>query len=154
MVRERPIQDIHTIMPIAFPASTITISVKAIDVASTETEIPAAFFLAPVPAGREACTMPTYAFLLEHPSGKRVMFDLGMRKGHEGFSPAILGSAKLWLDLGMRGPVVDKDIIEQLAEGGLSPADIDTVIWRYDSLAISLEASPTLCISVIRILII
>lgn len=112
-------------VPLPTSTSNVTISVKAIDTGSPEAELAAAWFLQPVPKGREIYTPPIYAFLLVHPSGKRVLFDLGMRKGEEGLAPAVREILQRGHDVGFRGLVVEK-----LKEGGVSPADIDTVIWR------------------------
>ncbi len=58
------------------------------------------------------------------------MFDLGMRKDDSAVAPAVQDLFKVWHDHGLRGLVVDEDVVERLASGGVKPADIDTVIWR------------------------
>ncbi|KAF9022144.1 hypothetical protein BDZ89DRAFT_1070883 [Hymenopellis radicata] len=112
------------------PSSSVTISVRAINTGSTETALPALAFLSPIPLGNEVYHAPMYAFLLEHPSGQRLLFDLGMRKDESNLAPAVQGLIKLWHDHGLRGLVVDEDVVEQLASGGLKTSDIETVIWR------------------------
>jgi hypothetical protein len=43
--------------------------------------VPAGVFMLPVPAGHEVLHCPAFAFLVEHAAtGRRVMFDLGLRK--------------------------------------------------------------------------
>ncbi|KAF9038988.1 hypothetical protein BDZ89DRAFT_1061126 [Hymenopellis radicata] len=117
-------------MTATIPSSSVTISVKAINTGSTETALPALAFLSPIPPGNEVYHAPMYAFLLEHPSGKRLLFDLGMRKDESNLAPAVQGLIKLWNDHGLRGLVVDEDVVERLASGGLKTSDIETVIWR------------------------
>jgi hypothetical protein len=68
------------------------------------------------------------AFLLEHSSGRRVMFDIGIRKDTENLAPAIL---KTFANPDGSFPFkVEKDIPTQLKEGGIELDTIDTVIWR------------------------
>ncbi|KAF9030088.1 hypothetical protein BDZ89DRAFT_1245249 [Hymenopellis radicata] len=113
------------------PPSTTIISVKAINVGSPETALPASYAFEPVLPGYEVFTSPIYAFLLEHPSGKRLFYDLGIRQDQEAFSPVNKALLKIWKDAGLCGIVFDKDVGENLTLRGLSPKDIDVVIWSH-----------------------
>ncbi|KAJ3840967.1 beta-lactamase-like protein [Lentinula raphanica] len=113
---------------ITLPKSPSTVSVKAFNIASPKTSIPAALFIHPVTPGRERLSSPDYAFLVEHTSsGRKVLFDLGPMKDFSKLPPAMQGL------LGQAGfeMSVDVDITEQLKAGGVSVDEIDTVIWSH-----------------------
>ncbi|KAG7443893.1 uncharacterized protein BT62DRAFT_1078088 [Guyanagaster necrorhizus] len=121
-------------LDLGIPCSQSIVTVKAINVAGPSTILPAAQVLEPVLPGYETMTMPVYAFFIEHrATKKRLMFDLGMRKDQEGLPPAIQQMLTMWRNLGF-GIVVDKDVYEELQEGGVDPATISTVIWSHSHL--------------------
>lgn len=69
------------------------------------------------------------AFMLEHSTGRRVMFDIGLRKDTENLSPAVVKA--FGNPDGTFGFVMDDgDIPTQLKRAGLDLHTIDTVIWR------------------------
>lgn len=106
------------------PSSTALVDVKAID--GGHLVPPSFIFWKPVLPGHETFQGITYSFLLENKTkGKRVLFDLGLRKDSEGWSPAIQELAKAF------GLSVDKDVPTQLTEGGVHLDSVDAVIWRY-----------------------
>lgn len=110
---------------IDIPHSTATVTVKALDIAP-HSICPSASIIHPVPPGLETLNVPVYAFYISHPSlGRRMMFDLGIRKDKEGLPPAI----RHYFESGIASMPVDKDVVEQLEEGGVSAASVDTVIW-------------------------
>lgn len=108
------------------PASSVSISVKIID-ASTVSNVPAhALFTPSVPGFETALPAPSYCFLLEHPSGKKVLFDLGIRKDWYNLAPAIVERFK---KVGHQ-PSAEKNISEILDEAGVGKENINAVIWR------------------------
>ena len=92
--------------------------------------------------------VPTYAFLLEHPTKGKAMFDLGIRKvsisivlcagaaAHgiltcylgqpdgEGVAPAMQELVRYMV------AKCDKDVVDVLQSGGIEPEDIDSIIFR------------------------
>lgn len=112
------------------PFSNATVSVKAFDVVSpgNVTGLASDFFQ-PVLPGTEPFHIPVYAFLIEHrKSGKRVMFDLGIRSDPENLAPAtfsLISSGAIQL------PPAFKGITERLVDGGIPLQSIDAVIWRF-----------------------
>ena len=62
------------------------------------------------------------------------MFDLGARKDMENYAPALKEQA---LSHPLANLSVDRDIMEQLTEGGVTLESIDTVIWRWEYRSIS-----------------
>jgi hypothetical protein len=74
-------------------------------------------------------TLASYAFLIEHPQLKRrVLFDLGIRKDLKNIAPA---AYKTFAQPDGSLPfIIDKDVPEQLVDGGVPLTSIDTLIWR------------------------
>jgi metal-dependent hydrolase (beta-lactamase superfamily II) len=87
-----------------------------------------ATFLAPLIKGIEVLAgAPSYATLIEHPSGRKVLFDLGIRKDTENLAPGVLGIAKQFGWTMQNG----KNVSEVLSENGISPKEIESVIWSH-----------------------
>ncbi|KAK0452797.1 beta-lactamase-like protein [Desarmillaria tabescens] len=119
---------------LGIPFSQSIVTVKAMNVGAPSTILPAAHFLEPVLPGYETMTAPIYACFIEHKAtGKRLMFDLGLRKDQESFPPAIQQLLTLWKTHGF-GMSVDMDVFQKLQEGGIDPATINTVIWSHSHL--------------------
>lgn len=73
-------------------------------------------------------------FLIEHPSGRKLLYDLGCRKDWENLPP-VLGLKAL-----VEGGVVNKlevgkNVAEILVEGGVDLRGIEGIVWShwYDS---------------------
>jgi hypothetical protein len=123
-----------TITPadISIPSSTQTVTVKIIE-AMARIAVPSAIFYEAAP-GLGGTTKPTLAapglaFLLEHPaSGRRVVFDLGMRKDFENLAPVF--NKALRALTGEIDAVVEDDVATQLQKGGVDLNAIEAVIWR------------------------
>ncbi|OJJ66093.1 hypothetical protein ASPBRDRAFT_138723 [Aspergillus brasiliensis CBS 101740] len=70
-------------------------------------------------------TSPDYSFLICHPAGKKVLFDLGLRKDWENYPALIVKS------LSMIEPFVPEDIVGLLSHGDVKAEDIDMVILSH-----------------------
>ncbi|KAL2414148.1 hypothetical protein ABEF95_004871 [Exophiala dermatitidis] len=107
---------------IDFPLSNNTVDVRLVDTTALLTAR-AESFIEPVQEGHEVLNITCAAFLIHHePSGKRIMFDLGVRKDYWNLSATIqkrLGDVIPSLK-------VDKDTTEVLTEKGV-PLDS---IWN------------------------
>jgi len=116
---------------LAIPASDAFVEVKLFDIGAPPNvpiEVPAALFLSPVLSGHERLSAPMFASLIEHGTTKqRVMFDLGPRKDAENSPPSISDTVKN----GAVKVTVEKDVTEQLVEGGVSLETISAVIWSH-----------------------
>ncbi|KAJ8096385.1 hypothetical protein PM082_011547 [Marasmius tenuissimus] len=112
---------------ITIPPSSLTVSVQAFDIFADGSSIATTPFLDPVLPGRDVMVSPAYAFLITHRTGQRIMFDLGARKDADGWAPALKAGLASYSHFDLK---VDKDIVEQLTEGGVALESIDTVIWR------------------------
>lgn len=115
------------------PPSNQTVRVSIIDT-TVRCRIPVWVFMPKPIAGHDFLDCPAYAFLVEHSSGQKVLFDLGVRKDIEGFAPAIHeGILNKGLMLEVQediGTILEKD-------GRVGVGDIGAVIWRYSSLSLS-----------------
>lgn len=73
-------------------------------------------------------TMPSWSFLIEHPSGKKALFDLGVPKSWKSFPPAAVGHIdSLGWDIR-----VEEEVIDILSQNGVRPEEISSIIWRCE----------------------
>ena len=79
--------------------------------------------------GKDQLTGPTFSFLIEHNSGKRLLFDLGIRKDADNMAPTIVHSFK------SKGWTVkaEKNTADILQEAGfdIQGGAIDAVIYSH-----------------------
>jgi glyoxylase-like metal-dependent hydrolase (beta-lactamase superfamily II) len=116
---------------IILPASTSTVTVRAID---TTTKLLCAVegFVRPQIPGHSVLNLPTLAFLIEHVSGsdgskQSILFDCGARKDWWNFAPKI----KQRLNLRVRGLHIEKGIDEVLHDAQKDPNDIKALLWSH-----------------------
>ena len=84
-------------------------------------------FMAPAVPGLETFpSCPSHSFLLEHPSGRRVVFDLGIRKDFENYAPSI---ATYIPTTGYKIEVVE-NVADILEDNGVPTKSVEAVIWR------------------------
>src|SRR5215469_16358125 len=76
------------------PSSSNTVSVRIIDSTSHISDIPLALFVQPEIKGFTTLSCPAYSFLVEHASGRKLLFDLGVRKDYENLAPRIVNRMK------------------------------------------------------------
>ncbi|KAF7325111.1 Metallo-beta-lactamase superfamily protein [Mycena kentingensis (nom. inval.)] len=87
----------------------------------------AADMIHPVLPGREDFLAPLYAFLLDHPSGRRVMWDIGVRKDVENAVPPLAAVFEAFPNALQQS----KDIVEVLGESGVALESIEAVIHAH-----------------------
>ncbi|KAK3045635.1 hypothetical protein LTR09_012801 [Extremus antarcticus] len=68
---------------------------------------------------------PVYSFLIEHPSGRKILFDLGLPKDLETVPPAIRRVFDIIT------PKIPKDASQVLSAGSVSATSIDSVILSH-----------------------
>lgn len=70
--------------------------------------------------------LPAWSFLIEHPSGQKILYDLGAPKDLHSFSPAIREH------LERQGWKVDvkEEVIDILDRNGIAANEISAIIWR------------------------
>ena len=84
-------------------------------------------FMAPPVAGLQTFkTSPSLSFLLEHKSGRKLVFDLGIRKDYENYAPSIVK----YLPTTKYNIEVAGNVADILQEHNISLEDIGAVIWR------------------------
>ncbi|KAF4997924.1 hypothetical protein FGRMN_3515 [Fusarium graminum] len=103
--------------------------VSIIDSSLRMSNLPLSLLMKPLMQGMDMMpTATTWSFLVESPSGKRALFDLGVPKDPlHNFSPMwvkTITEANLGLD-------VPKNVADILKDNGMQPSEIDTVIWSH-----------------------
>lgn len=70
--------------------------------------------------------VPSMSFLVQPPNGRKIVFDLGLRKEWQNYSPDIQSH------LQKRLPIrTAPDISDCLRDGGLQPSDVDAIIYSH-----------------------
>lgn len=104
-----------------------TVRVRIIDTTSYIHDLPAAAFLTPEFPGLSKLSGPSFSFLIEHPSSRCLLFDLGIRKDWQNLPPVItqrIETMKCQVD-------VQKGVREQLEEHGVDAKNIEGIIWSH-----------------------
>ncbi|KIW13349.1 hypothetical protein PV08_08537 [Exophiala spinifera] len=90
--------------------------------------IPMSRFASPSIRGLEILRdCPSFSFYLEHPSGRRVLFDVGVRKDVSNLSPSL---KQRIVDGGWTASVIS-EVPEILENYGISRQSIECVIWSH-----------------------
>jgi glyoxylase-like metal-dependent hydrolase (beta-lactamase superfamily II) len=85
------------------------------------------FMAPPVPGLETFKEVPSLSFLLEHPSGRKLVWDLGVRKDYLNYAPAIADYLpKTGYHFEVHGGVS-----EILSENGVELESIEAVIWSH-----------------------
>ncbi|KAF2813780.1 putative N-acyl homoserine lactonase AttM, partial [Mytilinidion resinicola] len=108
------------------PSSSSTVKVSVIDT-NTRISLPFGLFLTPVFKGKDRLSAPSYSTLIEHPSGRKLLFDLGVRKDWENLAPFILAMNQ---QIGAT-IAAGKNVSDVLSENGINPSEIESVIWSH-----------------------
>ncbi|KAF4466853.1 metallo-beta-lactamase superfamily [Fusarium albosuccineum] len=107
------------------PPSDQVVDISVIN-STADVRCPWGFFVKNPLPGHDMLECPSFVFLVQHPSGKKVLFDLGLRKDTEAFPPVIQEGMK---GLHMKA---EKDIAQILQEdGGIALDEIDSIIWSH-----------------------
>jgi hypothetical protein len=116
--------------PLNAPASTTTVKIYAIDSTLRMAAAIADAVWTPKIKGFTTKEFLTWAFLIEHPSGRRIVYDLGLRKDFNNLAPAV--GVKYMQDSGMMQKLeVKEDTADILKAGGVKLEDIEGVIWSH-----------------------
>jgi glyoxylase-like metal-dependent hydrolase (beta-lactamase superfamily II) len=70
---------------------------------------------------------PSLSFFLQHPSGTKIVYDLGIRKDWRGYPRAFV----IRVESGTRRIDVSKDVQDSVIAGGMDPKDVDVVIVSH-----------------------
>ncbi|MCJ1243189.1 hypothetical protein MMC30_000386 [Trapelia coarctata] len=109
------------------PTSNATVQVSIINTTSHITNIPTDHFLLPKILGYDFIDCPAFSFLIQHSSGRKLLFDLGVRKDWENFAPTLHDKIKNsnWK------VTVEKDVREILESERIDPGEISGIIWSH-----------------------
>lgn len=113
--------------PVEIPPGEVELTVRMINPVNFGPAVIRRFMEPPVPGVEKKRPGPVLTFLLEHPSGKRLVFDLGIRKDYENYAPTIAE----YIPTTNYDIQVTKNVVDILEESGIPGASIDAVIWRY-----------------------
>lgn len=117
-------------LPLNVPASNVTVKISAIDSTMTlAANGPESMFDPPI-EGWKTYKAGTWSFLIEHPSGRKLLYDLGCRKDWENL-PAPLMIKEMMQEGGFGKLDVKKNVSEILTEGGVSLQSIEGIIWSH-----------------------
>lgn len=108
------------------PPGDVAISVKLINPVNFGPAIINRFMEPAVPGVDKKKPGPVLTFLLEHPTGKRIVFDLGIRKDYQNYAPTIAN----YIPTTNYDIQVTHNVIDILEENGIPGSSIDGVIWR------------------------
>ncbi|KAK5054474.1 hypothetical protein LTR84_001365 [Exophiala bonariae] len=102
--------------------------VSIIDCTSRITGLPVSFLMEPPVYGMQYMPdIPTWSFLIESPTGKKALFDLGVPPNFLDLSPVNQEQ--------LRNPAweirAEKHVADILRENQIEPASIDSIIWSH-----------------------
>ncbi|KAJ8132635.1 hypothetical protein O1611_g985 [Lasiodiplodia mahajangana] len=116
---------VDSVLKLNFPPSQHVVDVSVIN-STTHVRGPLGFFVKDPLPGHEILECPSFAFLVQNPSGKKVLFDLGLRKDTMAFPPLIReGMAAFAMK-------AEKDVAQILQEDSkVALNEIDSIIWSH-----------------------
>jgi hypothetical protein len=109
------------------PAGSATVDVSLIAAANFGPAVLKRFMSPLVPEVHTHKTQsPSLSFLIDHPSGRRLVWDLGIRKDWQNYAPSIANY------IPTTGYQIDctQNVVEVLEEKGVKAESIEAVIWR------------------------
>lgn len=116
--------------PLNAPSSTTTVTVGVIDSTTWIDANTAKFSWNPDIKGFDKVLCGSWTFLIEHPSGRKLLYDLGSRKDWENLPPSI--GLKGLMEAGVINEFrVEKNVSEILTEGGIDTKHIEGIIWSH-----------------------
>lgn len=110
------------------PASPNTVNIRIIDSTTRIGKLALEFLMEPPMNGMQYMPIiPSWSFLIEHGSGKKLLFDMGVPKDWRKMAPVVAKSLEShgW-DIN-----VDKEVVDILSGHGLAADEISGIIWRY-----------------------
>ena len=116
--------------PTGLPKGSTTCEVSIINT-TCDLVVPPATLIEPHIDGHDWLNLPTYSFLITHPSGAQVLFDLGCRKDWQNLVPSI----KEVIAQRVPGLKVVAEVPDILREGGVNVEKLKALIlshWHYD----------------------
>uniref|UniRef100_A0A8H7K5V9 Metallo-beta-lactamase domain-containing protein n=1 Tax=Bionectria ochroleuca TaxID=29856 RepID=A0A8H7K5V9_BIOOC len=112
---------------LSLPAGNVSVDV-ALFCNAVLSGLPMSRFLKPNIRGLETLEqVPSFSFFIQHPSGRRLLFDLGPRKDVSNLSPIV---TRRMSQAGWKVAVKD-DVPDILKQNGVPPESIENVVWSH-----------------------
>ena len=109
------------------PPGTETVQVRIIDTTVRLSKLPLGLLMQPPLQGMPYLPeIPAWSFLIEHPSGQKLLFDLAVPKDWRSLSPVVLQVLEK-ISARIR---VTEDVIDILKTNGIAADQISGIIWR------------------------
>ncbi|KAL2831014.1 beta-lactamase-like protein [Aspergillus pseudoustus] len=105
-----------------------TVQVSIIDSTTRIGKLPLEFLMTPPMLGMEYMpVLPSWSFLIQHASGEKLLFDLGVPGDWRTFAPVVTEKleARGW-DI-----TVDKEVVDVLGDHGVAAHEISGIIWSH-----------------------
>ncbi|OBT65163.1 hypothetical protein VE03_04791 [Pseudogymnoascus sp. 23342-1-I1] len=113
---------------VQLPAGGETVTVKLINAVNFGPAILNRFMAPPVPSVTTHKThSPSLCFLIEHGSGRKLVWDLGIRKDYNNYAPSIAS----YIPTTNYDIQVKVNVIDILEENGIRGNEIEAVIWSH-----------------------
>lgn len=112
------------------PPGTTSVTVSAIDSTLWLVGVPTEHFYDPPIPGFGRVRTGCWSLLIEHPSGRKLLYDLGMRKDWWNCAPAV-GIQEYMANGTLESLKVERNVSEILEEGGMDLGSIEGVIWSH-----------------------
>ncbi|KAL3484697.1 beta-lactamase-like protein [Aspergillus germanicus] len=110
------------------PPGLATVQVNIIDSTTRIGKLPLEFLMTPPMDGMQYMpVLPSWSFLIQHPSGQKLLFDLGVPSDWRTLAPAVTDKleARGW-DI-----TVEKEVIDCLQDHGVAAEEISGIIWSH-----------------------
>jgi hypothetical protein len=109
------------------PSSAATVQVHIINTTSRISNPPTNLFFKPNAPGFTTLPRTSYSFLIEHSSDQKLLFDLGVRRDWQNYSPKISNL----LEKSGWEVEVKQDVSEPLEDYGVDGKDINAISWIH-----------------------
>lgn len=111
---------------IELPPGEVAINVRLINPVNFGPAIIERFMKPPVPGVDKKRPGPVLTFLLEHPNGHKLLFDLGIRKDYQNYAPSIAN----YIPTTNYDIQVKDNVADILENNGIKREQITAIIWR------------------------
>lgn len=112
---------------VQIPESSVTIKTSVIDMTTIHSGNLDALYEPPIPGVEKVNPVPCLSFLLEHPSGQKLLFDLGVPKDIDTLGPEVANRLRA---VGHQVHV-ERDVADELERHGIKRDEINAVIWSH-----------------------
>ncbi|KGO78117.1 hypothetical protein PITC_041480 [Penicillium italicum] len=110
------------------PPGDQSVQVRIIDSTARISNFKLGFLMEPPMEGMEYMTpLPAWSFLIEHSSGQKILYDLGVPKDLHSYAPIVRESLKKqgWkID-------VEEEVLDTLEKNGIMADEISAIIWSH-----------------------